>query len=123
MVHGAYEVLVLKSISSTASEYASHFSRLRQSSSVIFHALSGSFCLFSKRLSCSSLSISSQNFRITVPKFARCFSISFISLKARFHSSFEHSPSTLSTRTLPYQLRSKIAICPVLGISFQNRQR
>ena len=38
-VQGAWGVPVRKSISSTAASYSPHFSRLRQSSSVIFHRL------------------------------------------------------------------------------------
>ena len=45
---------------------------------------------------------------------------SLISRKARFHSSSEQNASTLSTRTLPYQERSKMAISPLAGSLFQN---
>jgi hypothetical protein len=40
-VHGASTVLVRSIISCTASSYCGHFSRLRQSSSVIFHCFQG----------------------------------------------------------------------------------
>ena len=48
---------VRTSISLTACSYASHFSRLRQSSSVIFHCFAGASMRSLKRRSCSSLSI------------------------------------------------------------------
>jgi len=44
-------------------------------------------------------------------------------VKARRHSFGRAKPSTRSTRTRPYQLRSKIAIWPGGGNRCQKRQR
>ena len=77
---GAYVVLVFWIISLTASSYWSHFSRLRQSSSVIFHCFCGVFCLSLKRSNCVSLSICTQNLMITAPQSCSSFSNSLISL-------------------------------------------
>ena len=78
-VQGACEVLVRRSISSTAGSYCGRFSRFRQSSSVIFHCLYAVYCRSWKRRSCSAASICSQNFTITVPKSTSCRSKRLIS--------------------------------------------
>ena len=72
-------VLVFCSISSTACSYKSHFSRLRQSSSVIFHCFEGVFCRSVNRASWVSLSICTQNLRMTAPQLCSSCSNSFIS--------------------------------------------
>ena len=80
MYQGAKVVLVFWSFSLTASSYWSHFSRLRQSSSVIFHCFSGVFWRSVNRSSCVWLSICTQNLMTTAPHSASSFSNSFISL-------------------------------------------
>ena len=66
-VHGAKSVDVSFIMRSTAFSYSSHFSRLRQSSSVIFHCLDGVFSRSLQRRYCSSLSIFVQNYLTTAP--------------------------------------------------------
>lgn len=123
-VQGAISVLVRASISSTASSYWSHFSRFRQSSSVILYTFLGSDARSLNRLSCSSLLISSQN--LTIPPFeevTKSSSISLISWYARCHAGSGVIFSTRSTSTLPYQLRSKTAMSPPGGKYLMNRRR
>jgi polyphosphate kinase 2 (PPK2 family) len=72
-------VLVLASISSTASSYSFHFARFLQSSSVIFHCLRGSSWRSWNLLSCSSLLTSSQNLMRPPPAPMYACSISLIS--------------------------------------------
>lgn len=66
-------------MSSTARAYSGHLSRLRQSSGVILRTLCGVFCRASKRLSCSSCVMDSQNFTTTVPAWVICSSKALIS--------------------------------------------
>src|SRR5699024_10874492 len=121
--HGAYSVLVSLIISSEASRYSSHFSLFLQSSFVIFHCFSTFSSLSSKRSSCSSLSNDRKNLRMTAPELQSDFSKSLISSYAWVHSFWLANPSTLSTSTLPYQLRSKKPICPLRGISVAKRHK
>ncbi len=67
MSHGARVWSVRANISSAAAMYSSAFLRLRQSSSVIFQRRSGSFWRLSKRSSCSSGLICSQNLTMITP--------------------------------------------------------
>ncbi len=68
---GAFSVEVLLIISLIASSYRFHFSRLRQSSSVIFQTLFSSSCLASNLSSCSSFEIWMKNLMTIPPKFVR----------------------------------------------------
>ena len=77
---GAFSVLVFCSISSMASSYSGHFSRLRQSSSVSFHCFSGVFCRSLKRSSWVSWSMWIQNLSTTAPQSVSWRSNSLISL-------------------------------------------
>ncbi len=77
--HGASRPLVRRSMSETASSYCGRFSRLRQSSSVNFHDLSGSSRRRSKRRSCSSCDMCSQSLITTMPSSASECSKSLIS--------------------------------------------
>ena len=77
---GANGPLVNRSMSDTASSYCGRFSRLRQSSSVSFHALSGSSRRRSNRRSCSSSDMCIQSLITTIPSSANECSKSVISL-------------------------------------------
>jgi len=82
---------------------------------VIFHCFRGSAALSWKRLSCVSLSISIQTLTSTAPSSTSILSKELISWYALLHSAGGHSPSTLSTSTLPYHERSKMRMCPAGG--------
>ena len=77
--HGPAGWSVRSSISSTAASYSARLSRLRQSSSVSFHALYGSSRRASKRRSCSSGETCIQNLTTIVPSAASVVSRSTIS--------------------------------------------
>ena len=87
---------------STYSLYVSHFSLLRQSSSVIFHCLYGLSLRASKRAICSSELISIQNLITMPPESTICLSNPLISSAERWYSSSVQKPSMGSTIILPY---------------------
>ncbi len=68
--HGANGPFVKRSMSDTASSYCGRFSRLRQSSSVSFHTLSGSSRRRSNLRNCSSSDMCSQSLITTIPSSA-----------------------------------------------------
>ena len=86
----------------TYSSYVSHFSLLRQSSSVIFHCLDGLSRRASNLAICSSELISIQNLITMPPESTICLSNPLISSAERWYSSFEQKPSMGSTIILPY---------------------
>ena len=89
-----------------ATWYWGFFSRLRQSSSVIFHCLSGFSMRALNRASCSSSLMFTQNLQMMAPQRVSAHSNSLISSYARRHSASVAKPSTRSTSTRPYQVRS-----------------
>src|SRR5207248_4883123 len=122
-VHGASSVDVRSTMSATACSYASHFARLRQSSGVILKRLNGVFSRALKRRYCSALLTCSQNLHSTTPSSTSCSSNWLISSYARRQSKAEQYPSTRSTSTRPYQVRSKIVMPPRMGTFLQKRHR
>ena len=100
-----------------------HFSRLRQSSSVIFQRFSGVFSRAWKRWSWVSLSICTQNFSTTAPAVGE-LPLKLVDLVVGPLPVLQGAEaSSRSTITRPYQLRSKMAMCPVLGSFLQKRHR
>ena len=77
--HGASGPFVRRSMSETASSYSARFSRLRQSSSVSFHDLSGSSRRRTNRRSCSSCDMCIQSLITIIPSSASVCSKSVIS--------------------------------------------
>ena len=103
---------------------ASRFSRLRQSSSVSFHASAGRRSRASKRLSCSSS-------EMCMPELdedhalarERALEVVDLVVGARPLLAWSAKPSTRSTSTRPYQERSSTAIPPQPGSAGQKRHR
>ena len=110
-------------MSDTAASYSARFSRLRQSSAVSFHDLRGSSRRRSKRRPCSSCDMCIQSLMTIIPSSAKVCSKSLISWYARRHWTSVARLSTRSTRTRPYQLRSKMVMPPHPGSGGQKRHK
>ncbi len=120
---GANGPWVNRNMSDTAPSYCARFSRLRQSSSVSFQALSGSSRRRRNRRNCSSCDMCIQSLITIIPSSANVCSKSVISSYARRHCTSVARFSTRSTSTRPYQLRSKMVMPPHPGNGGQKRHR